>query len=138
MCHGERQRSYELKCSCHVGHSCSCWATLTCVRRGLQVPQELVDLLFPFLPRLNAAVSGMTSPGPSRVAMPKVRMRVVVAAWACNCRHGRRPTRGPQRAMMLQVLSYLAVTVVQDALLLAEQYPNVRAHKLLLEEPTFK
>lgn len=39
---------------------------------------------------------------------------------------------------LLDLLPYLAVVVVQDALELAEKFPTAHAHKLLLENITFK
>lgn len=39
---------------------------------------------------------------------------------------------------LLKAVPYLAVVVVQDALELAEEFPQPLAHQLLLKEPTFR
>jgi hypothetical protein len=80
------------------------WAERFCV----PVHQELVSILFPFLPTLRKQVAdlGKRATG-SMLALPKV-------------------------------LSYLGVVVVQDALELAEEFPSNPVHKLLLRQPLFR
>ena len=73
----------------------------------MQVPERLIDLIFPFLRPLQQKVASMGSAArPSHQAVPKV-------------------------------LHYLAIALIQDALELAERFPDDPAHKLLLNDTDF-
>ena len=87
-------------------------------RFHVSVPSELVHLLVPGLDRLEAATEELESKakgsrsGPAREAAS----------------HAKR---------LVQVLKMGAVVVVQDALELAQKYPDNPLHAVLLEQPAF-
>lgn len=81
------------------------------------VPEELVLLLMPDLKKLE-----------EEAAAEK--------AAASNGRRADRET--PEAAKVAKVLRMGALVVVQDALELADRFPENRIHKLLLQQPVFR
>ena len=75
----------------------------------VDVPNELVDLVFPFLKHLKMTVDKMTATASAR---PSVKSVVLL-------------------------LEYLGIVLVQDSLVLAEQFPDDPIHELLSTSPTF-
>lgn len=75
------------------------------------VPEELVDLLAPWLSPFSSKIQQMEAAG--------------------------QPIRSYVRAFE-QLSRYLMVVVVQDALELARDYPHNPAHALLLQSATFR
>ena len=73
----------------------------------VEIPERLFDLIYPFLPSLKLSIASLGS------------------------------AAKPSHLAVPKVLQYLGLVVVQDALELAEEFPDDPIHKLLMNDGGF-